>query len=585
MVVISTDIISQVREQSDITATVSSYVRLNPSGNSYKALCPFHNEKTPSFHVVPDKQIYHCFGCGKGGDVFSFIMAAEHLNFPEAVRFLAEKNGVEIPKSYEAENKNKREFAFLKKATAFFEDNLHSSEGKLALDYLNQRKITAETIKEFKIGYAPNSWNGLYNHFNPNGEEAGILNDVGLIKNRTNTDGFYDIFRHRLIIPILDLHGRPIAFGGRILDPEDEPKYLNSPDTELFNKRRTLFNLRNAIPAIRRQNAAIVVEGYLDVISLWQHGIKNVVATLGTAISEDQIQILARNCDTIYFSYDADEAGQRATIRAITLQKDSPINARVISYPDPKDDPDTFIQREGTESFKNLLNNTKDIYTFIIDNRTKDLKKPLEIAVKEQLILEFKEFIPAIHSAIARSEVIKNIAKALDINEELLTKEFSNRKTNKPTNKFGIASSTRDAGVERQEWVLKHILENPQIIETIKALLAPEAFTDPQLKDIYKTISFNQEASNYSLTTAEIMSMLDNDSLISRLSKLITTLEERPDEPFMDCVIELVKNHLKEQLKTLELEISDAEKRKDSATVETASQMYLDIRRKIDMLY
>jgi DNA primase len=585
LVVISTDIISQVREQSDITATVSSYVRLTPSGNSYKALCPFHNEKTPSFHVVPDKQIYHCFGCGKGGDVFSFVMAAEHLNFPEAVRFLAEKNGIEIPKTYEAENKNKREFDFLKMATGFFEDYLYSQDGKQALDYLNSRKISAETAKEFRLGCAPSSWNALYNHFNPTKEEANVLKDVGLIKSRGTSEGFYDIFRHRLIIPILDLHGRTIAFGGRILDAEDEPKYLNSPDTELFNKRKILFNLRNAIPAIRRQNAAIVVEGYLDVISLWQHGIKNVVATLGTAISEEQIQILARNCDTIYFSYDADEAGQRATIRAITLQKDSPINARIISYPDPKDDPDTFIQREGEESFKNLLNNTKDIYTFIIDNRTKDLKRPLEIAIKEQLIQEFKEIIPAIHSPIAKSEVIKKIAKALDINQELLTKEFSSRKTNEPTNRFGFTGSTRDAGVERQEWVLKHILENPKIIESIKALLAPEAFTDPQLKDIYRTISFNQEASNYSLTTAEIMSMLDNDSLVSRLSKLITTLEERPDEPFMDCVIELVKNHLKEQLKSLELEISDAEKRKDSSAVETASQMYLDIRRKIDMLY
>lgn len=586
---ISTDLISQIREQTDITSIIGSYVRLVSSGNSYKALCPFHKEKTASFHVIPDKQIYHCFGCGKGGDVFSFIMEAEHLAFPEAVKFLASKCGVTIPENQDHQDTRKsQQYVFLDRAASFFQNCLKESQANHAQAYIDKRGLSDDTVKKFRIGYSPNSWDSLIKHLSKNEEDLKLLEESGLIKSKNEGESYYDVFRNRLMIPILDIHGRVVAFGGRVLSEEDQPKYLNSSETETFNKRRMLFNLREAIPLIRRQNSVIIVEGYLDAISLWQTGIKNVVATLGTAISAEQIQILARNCEVLYLCYDADTAGQRATIRAISMQKDAPVNARIVAFDNPEDDPDTFIRREGPENFKKLLDNAKDIYTFLIENRTRGLSSPLEIPVKEKLIQEFKELVPAIHSSIARSEVIRKISKLLDMDSNVLEKELAGKeqiqeKAVKPGK--NLISPRLNAEIQRQEWVLKHLLEKPNRFESVRSLLGPSAFSDTDLRKIFEAMSFQQQASDYSLRPAEILSSLDDPALASRLSELITTLEDRPDEPFMDCVKGLVKNHFEFELKEIQEGISKAESQEDYLMVARLSQQQIDLKRKIDMLY
>lgn len=590
MGIISNEIIALIRERTDIIQVIGEHVRLIPSGNSYKALCPFHKEKTPSFHAISDKQIYHCFGCGKGGDVFSFLMELEHLSFPECVRFLASRAGVEIPKDHDPDAEKKADlYHYLDLVTRFFESSLYdTSVGAIAREYLQKRKISHETAKKFRLGYAPNSWDAVAGRFGKNSDDLRNLEGAGLVRPRNQGDGFYDVFRHRLMIPILDAHGRVTGFGGRVLSPEDEPKYLNSAEGETFNKRKMLFNFREALPSIRRLNSAIVVEGYLDVISLHQNGIKNVVAALGTAISPEQIQMLARNCETMFLCYDADVAGQRATLRAISLQKEAPVNARVIAFPDPTDDPDSFVCREGAEAFKILLEKASDIYTFLIETHTRGLKPPLEIPVKERLIQEFKELVPSIHSSIARSEVIRKISKLLDMDPLVLEKEFEGReapRSDDAQRKRTFISPRLNAEIQRQEWVLKHLLEHPEELDRVKALLGPADFSDPRLRKIFEALSFQQEAAGGSLKPAEILAALDESTLVSRLSELITTLEDRPNEPFMDCVKGLVRTRLDGELKGLQLKIREAERGGDDNRTAQLSMEQIDVKRKMDMLY
>lgn len=587
---ISSEIIAMIRERTDIIQIIGEHVRLIPSGHNYKALCPFHKEKTPSFHVVTDKQIYHCFGCGKGGDVFSFLMELEHMTFPEVVKFLAEREAIEIPRENDPDYEKKADlYNYLDRAAKFFESCLYdSSAGAVARDYLKKRKINSETAKKFRIGFAPNAWDSIVHRLGKTPEDLASLERAGLIKARGQGEGFYDVFRNRLMIPILDIHGRVAGFGGRVMSPEDEPKYLNSAESETFNKRRMLFNFREAVPVARRLNSVIVVEGYLDAISLFQNGIKNVVASLGTAISAEQIHMLARNCETLYFCYDADAAGQRATLRAISLQKDAPVNARVVSFSDPTDDPDSFVSREGAESFKNLLEKATDIYTFLIETHTRGLKPPLEIPVKQKLIQEFKELVPAIHSSIARSEVIRKISKLLDMDQRVLEKEFEGRETprsEEAQKKRTFISPRLNAEIQRQEWVLKHLLEHPEELDRVRALLGPGDFSDPRLRQIFEAISFQQEAAGGSLKPAEILAALDDASLISRLSELITTLEDRQPEPFMECVKGLVKSRLDAELKDIQLKIREAERGGDDSVIARLSMEQLDVRRKIETLY
>ena len=323
MGLITDEIIAEIRERTDIVHIVGEYVRLQNSGRTFKALCPFHQEKTPSFYVVPDKQIYHCFGCGRGGNVFKFLMEKEHCSFPEAVRFLGKRCGVHIPTDHDPRAEEKgRVFKMLEQVASFWRAQLMDARiGQAPREYLERRGLQASTIQTFLLGYAPPQWDGVLKRFGKDSASVDVLLRAGLIKAREDGSGHYDTFRGRLMIPICDVHGRIVAFGGRVLRAEDEPKYLNSPETEIFNKRKMLFNFKRAIPEIRRENAAIVVEGYLDVISLAQAGIGNVVATLGTAVTPEQIHALARNCDSVYFCYDADAAGQRATLGAISLQR------------------------------------------------------------------------------------------------------------------------------------------------------------------------------------------------------------------------------------------------------------------------
>ncbi len=355
--------IEEIRAAVDIVDVVSDYVQLKRSGSRYKGLCPFHQEKTPSFSIDPDKNLYYCFGCGAGGDVFTFLQEMEGISFVETARMLAERTGIPLPEDdIDAEQASRTEAIYhaLRFAGRFFYRQLTQTErGKPALNYLRQRGIEPATIKRFGLGYAPDAWDALLNAAKEKQIEPEILEDAGLIIERNDSSGYYDRYRDRVIFPIFSHVGKVLGFGGRILDDAaDQPKYINSPETRVYHKSKVLYGLRQAKSAIRQQDEALLVEGYTDVIALHQAGIETAVASSGTALTEEQVQTLGRYGKRLVLLYDADEAGARAAVRALHLVLKQGLGAYAVELPEG-DDPDSFVQAHGPEAFKEYIDDER----------------------------------------------------------------------------------------------------------------------------------------------------------------------------------------------------------------------------------
>jgi DNA primase len=403
------NIIDQIQARTDIVEVISRYIPLQKVGRNYKAPCPFHNEKTPSFIVSPDKQIYHCFGCGAGGNVFSFVMKHENLEFPEVVEMLAEKCGIKLPRS----NSGSKELTSLASqlykindlAILFFQESLaRSAAGK---DYLLSRGISDETIKRFRLGYAPDSWDGLLNFFHKKNIQGALLEKAGLVISNEK-GGHYDRFRKRLIFPILDMKDRVLGFGGRVLD-SSLPKYMNSPETYIYSKGRNLYGLNFTKDAIKKQGYALIVEGYLDFIIPHQAGVNNIVATLGTALTVDQVKLLKRFAGTVIMVYDPDEAGEAASLRNMDLFLGEGVNVYIAELPKGFD-PDGYIRKFGTDDFIKLTKSSKNLF----DYKLSKLSARFDIRTghgKAAIAGEMLPTISRIENAVLRSNLVKKLAE------------------------------------------------------------------------------------------------------------------------------------------------------------------------------
>ncbi len=352
--------IDEVRSASDIVDVVSSHVRLKKRGKNFLGLCPFHQEKTPSFNVNAEKQMYYCFGCGNGGNVITFVTQLEKVSFIEAVRTLAERAGISLPTESSADaaeaTESEKLYDVCRKAGLYFYENLTTTiEGKLALEYFHHRGFTDETIRKFGLGYSMHSWDALMKRMELESLPVELLDKAGLVVKREDGTGYYDRFRGRAMFPIFSPTGRTIAFGARKMR-EDDPlgKYINSPETPIYNKSRNLYGLFQAKEAIREKEFAILVEGYADLISVFQAGIHNIVASSGTALTEEQIQIIGRYAKNITLVYDADSAGSKATMRGVDLIIEQGLEVKVTQLPQG-DDPDSFVKKNGGEEFQKLL--------------------------------------------------------------------------------------------------------------------------------------------------------------------------------------------------------------------------------------
>ena len=478
------ELVEEVRERNDIVDVISGYVKLQRKGSSYFGLCPFHNEKSPSFSVSPGKQMYYCFGCGAGGNVFTFLMEYENYTFPEAMKILAERAGVALPeREYSQEERKQQDLRtqileLNKMAAKYFYYQLRSENGKQAMDYLKGRQLTDETIKSFGLGFANKYNNDLYRYMKQKGVSDELLKESGLM-NVDEKQGMYDKFWNRVIFPIMDANSRVIGFGGRVMG-DGKPKYLNSPETKVFDKSRNLYGL-NVARTSRKKNL-LVCEGYMDVISLHQAGFKNAVASLGTALTTQHAGLLKRYTDEVILTYDSDEAGTRAALRAIPIVKAAGLSARVL-HMDPYKDPDEFIKALGADAFQKRIDEAENSFLFEISvmEREYDMKDPegktaFYHAVAERL-MEFEV-------ELERENYIEAVAARYHIGFDNLRK-LVNRAAMKGRTpvqsqiKKARKNPEREDGMKKsQKLLLTWLIEKPGLYDSIRSYISADDFTE-----------------------------------------------------------------------------------------------------------
>lgn len=437
--------IDEIRSAADIVDIIGSYVKLKKRGKNFIGLCPFHTEKTPSFNVSPERQMYHCFGCGVGGNVFTFVMEYEKVSFPEAVRSLAQSAGISLPSYSDADGVAASETEVLYEtcsiAGRFFYHNLtQTSEGQLALEYFHHRGFSDDTIRTFGLGYAMNGWESLIHHAESKGVGVDVLEKAGLVRKRDDSSrSHYDYFRGRAMFPIFSASGRVVGFGARKLR-EDDPlgKYINSPETAIYNKSRILYGIYQAKESIREKDAAILVEGYADLISVFQAGIHNVVASSGTALTAEQIQLLSRFTKNIVIVYDADSAGSKAALRGVDLILENDLDVKVVQLPEG-DDPDSFVKKQGGAAFEDLVKNAISFVDFIA--RAYEQQGKFQTPEGQAgAIRTIVQTIAKMKDELKRHFYIKHVAERYKLYETTLYRELEHYK---PRNSPRVFSTSR----------------------------------------------------------------------------------------------------------------------------------------------
>jgi DNA primase len=486
------DIIQQIRERVDITDVVSAYVTLGRGGQNLKGICPFHAEKTPSFMVNPAKQIFHCFGCGTGGNVFTFLMKIEGTSFPEAVRELGRRAGITVPAvgadvAGADTQLHDRLMRIHETATAWFQRNLLDPiVGREASAYLRNRGIEGRTIEAFRLGVAPTGWDGLLRALSKDGFSPSDLAAAGLAvsKDQGARDAarYYDRFRDRLMVPILDLHHRPFAFGGRTLC-DAEPKYLNSPETAIFNKSRTLYALGHTRSSLSRSDHLIIVEGYFDAIALHQAGITNAVATLGTALTPDHLRTIRRYVNKVVLLFDPDPAGIRAALRTLDLFVGSGIGVTVVSLPDGED-PDAFIRAHGAAAFQRLQENAPSLLDFAVEH---SLRGAAAGSLEERIrsIDEILRILQKTDHRLEKEECLRRVAERLGIRQERLVErypELPSAKGRPAHRQQPMPAAGRNRNPE--EWDLAYLLVQGRLTGAQVGRLSGEAFSVPACRRI-----------------------------------------------------------------------------------------------------
>jgi DNA primase len=495
---IADDTIEEVRRASEIVDVISQYLQLRKRGKNYLGLCPFHQEKTPSFNVSPEKQMYHCFGCGVGGNVFTFVMEHEKVSFVEAVRTLAARAGIVLPAEGAGGRGESTEHEGLYDAcrTAglyFYETLVHSQEGKLALEYFRHRGFSDGTITKFGLGYSKNSWDGLVGMAAERKLDITHFEKAGLVLKRDDGN-YYDRFRGRAMFPIFSPSGRPVGFGARKMR-EDDPlgKYINSPETPIYNKSRSLYGLFQSKEAIRAKERAVLVEGYADLISVYQAGVENVVASSGTALTEEQIQLIGRYARSVTLVYDADSAGSKATIRGVDLIIENGLDVSVATLPEGED-PDSFVRKNGGDAFRSHLDAAVSFLDFKASTfRDQGLLETPE--GKTRAVRSIVETIAKVKDEIKRNFYVKTVAEKYGVYESVLFRELENilgRERSRATFQRhapappapaggGLPLSAVRAGLTPPERdLLKVMIEvGPAMIAFVTTHVPPSAFTDP----------------------------------------------------------------------------------------------------------
>lgn len=553
--------LDEIRNRANIVEVVSEYVTLRKAGRNFVGLCPFHREKTPSFSVNPDKQIFYCFGCGEGGDVFSFLMKINNTSFPEALKLLAGKLGIALAHHRApAEDSSPKNKVFKINAAAceYFSRCLSANTGAGARDYLKKRGIGEEIIKEFRLGYAPDGWRNLRGELEKIQAPLKLAEQAGLLVAKEGRTDYYDRFRARLIFPVEDLNGRIIAFGGRILGKGD-PKYLNSPESPVYIKGRNLYGLSRSREEIRKQGFAIVVEGYFDALAMWAAGIKNIVATLGTALTKDHLDLLRRYTEELVIIFDPDEAGRHAVERSLKLFLAEKISARIVILPDSLD-PDEYVRKFGREAMLEQVTGSRSLIDFFIDNNVAPGQTP------ERRISSLREslsFLSQIDDVLQRNLLLKRMSERLGIDHDLLKSEINKAK---PAQR-GPWDTGRDE--KKREFdpielgLIRMLLHDPAMVRVAAEKEIFSFFLDEELKRFGELLA--RETGDTEISG--LIGGIENGELQKILWKLMVA--EAPFEKssyeriFADTVKKIKTKWFRQRRKVLESELRRAEERHD----------------------
>ena len=584
------EIIDEVRMQNDIVEVISQYVPLKQKGNSYFGLCPFHNEKTASFSVNSEKQFYYCFGCGAAGNVFSFLMEMENMDFPEAMKKLAERAHITLPEPEKsaqviaAEQTKQRLFDIHTTAGRYFYDCLQEEQGKAARDYLVKRQMDPRMARKFGIGYSPDSYDALFKHLKGKGFSVSDILKSGLVLENKDGKGYHDRFRGRLMFPIFDVQGRVVGFGGRIL-AKGEPKYLNSPETILFSKSRNLYGLNFAKAAKKRE--LILVEGYMDMLSIYQAGFHNVVASLGTAFNQEHARTLKRFADDVILLYDSDEAGTNAALRAIPVLVKNGFRVKVTQVPDGKD-PDEFIKAKGAAEFSKLLINAVHYISFEIAciQRKYNLKNPEH---RVRFATEAAETLAKLDSEIERNVYLGEVSRVTGVEEEAIRSEirklmrkeeeaFEKEAERRQQNLKNYTAEGRKAEkglIEAQRSLLYYASQQQDVYDILRRHLEEDDFTEDVFRRAFRHIGELWRSSGH-VFPADLVSRFEEtkeQKIATEIFAVQLPVENRAD-------MEKAINEEIRLLKRAKIDHMTA-----TATTVEEIQKLVEAKRKLDSLY
>lgn len=555
--------IEEIKNRVDIVDLVSEYVTLKKAGRNFTGLCPFHQEKTPSFTVNREKQIFYCFGCGEGGNVITFLMKIADKTFPEVIKDLAAKTGVVLPPV--SSGREGRQKDLIKeniintnlKAAQQFSHFLYSNAGVTARKYLQKRGIDDDVIKHFRLGYAPDTWSSLTDYIEKSGLSHKLAEQAGLIiKGREG--GYYDRFRGRLIFPIENVFDEVVAFGGRILD-QGEPKYLNSPESPVYIKGKNLYGLNKAKEEIRKKGFALIVEGYFDLISLWNSGIRNVVATLGTALTREHLDLLRRYTTDVVALFDPDEAGKKALDRSLELFLSAQMKARALILPD-RCDPDEYVRKFGREKMDELISHAQPLSDYYIENV---LGQGRTFEDKKVMVKTAMEFIAKISDRKEKDLFIKRVAEKTGVNEELLIRETYKNAVQggeKTTIKMKPALHINSDAVELH--LIQLMMEYPQKITQVDNEKILDYFLQPEIQNLGKKIIDAYKLLGF-IDIGIILSADENSALRERIFqsmiKALPADENMMEKIFTDNIRQVKRKWFKEQHRQIKIQLSKAQ--------------------------
>jgi DNA primase len=569
--------IDDLKRQADIVRVIQDYVQLKKKGANWMACCPFHKEKTPSFSVSPAKEIFYCFGCHKGGSVFTFVMEIERVPFPEAIKIVADKVGMPLPTMvddgrFEARRQESDHVIQLNAwAMEWWQQQLESSnEGRLARDYLKDRGITEETVKTFRLGYAPDSWDALSIYLRNKGATQEHIDRSGLVAKKEDSNRSYDRFRCRLMIPVLDAQARPIAFGGRTLKGEDA-KYINSPETAAYVKGRNLFGLNLTRDEIRRSGFAILVEGFLDLIVPYQFGVRNVVASLGTALTPDQVKLLSRFARKVVVNYDGDRAGINAAKKAIEILLAEDLEVKVLVLPDNAD-PDEFIRKFGVTEYQRQRAQAQPHIQFVIESalRDRNLHRPAE---KAEAVEEVLPYIRAVNSRIQKREYFDMAMDALGIDREntntsawrreLWQMVRDNRKL-RPTAVQSLTRRTEATAAEQR--LLGLLLADENLRHEVLEMLREEDYEDLATAPLFKAL-FELEREGAPIDFDSLSSKTEGDESAEKMIPMVlmSSSLHASNEHYIaaECVSTFRLMKVEQRIEELRRELVIAEREQD----------------------